>query len=147
MLAVRVLPAILLEAPDDADAAALPEHLAAGLGQLRPGLDLEERHFLLGLVVLPIEAVRRDGERADLVAVRDRLELGVPRQVAFDDDGIEVVQHASSLDRPAVDRQCVDRRCPRLAMDTPLRSTALARAGRFAVGLAGSWLYQIKRMR
>lgn len=98
-LAVRVLPAILLQAPHHADAAALLQHLPAVLGQSGPGLHVEVGDFLLRLIVLLVEPVRGHGERADLVAVRRGLEDRIPDEVAFDNDGIEVVQHGS-LHRP-----------------------------------------------
>ena len=100
IFAVRSDPTILLEPSHDAHAAALVASLPACLGELCPAFDLEERGFLLHLVVLPVKAVRRDREIAHLRSARGFLHDRVAHDIALDQNGVYLSRIMINLQTP-----------------------------------------------
>src|SRR5205085_2537271 len=96
--AVLRVPLPPVQAPVDRDRAALGEELGAGLALVAPDRDVEVVRLvapLAGLVVL-LAGVDRDPELADGVPARGVPELGIPGQVAHEDDAVDVGHYSSS---------------------------------------------------
>src|SRR5438132_3124337 len=96
--AVLGLPLAPVEAAVDADGPALREVLRAALGLVSPDGDVEVVRLVAplagGIVLLP--RVDGDPELADGRPVRGRPELGILRQVADENDAVDVGHYSSS---------------------------------------------------
>src|SRR4051794_21454374 len=97
LAAVLRLPLAPIEAPVHCNRSALREVLRAALGLIAEDGDAEVVRLvdpLAGLV--PAAAVHRDAQAADRCAARRVPELGIARQVADEDDPVDVRCHYSS---------------------------------------------------
>ena len=86
--AVFIVPPILFQSADNADAAAFCQCTAAGLRRRRPRLNIEVRDFLLQFIVLFEESVCRYGKKAHGGAVRGGSKNRIFDQIAFDQNRI-----------------------------------------------------------
>ncbi len=83
-----MLPAFLFQTSHDTDTASLCQCLQTQFGRLVRDLDVEEARFRLLLVVLVEVSICRDRERAERDPAADFLFLGIPDEVALDQNGI-----------------------------------------------------------
>src|SRR5512139_4199889 len=95
------LPTALPQTPLDQDGPPLGKVLGAILARLPEHRDVEEGDLLLDLVVRLVAAIHRDAEAGDGHPGREKARLGIPHEIASEDDAVEGDHKNPPLPRPS----------------------------------------------